>query len=182
MDEMIGRSYEEGLMTLKTIIETTYTELDSETYNIQESEWEARFYYGKRSTLAFTDMENFFGENYGKINSYLNLKKIKTIGAPSAIYFSFDEEKGISDCAAVMGIEKPIKPEDFELFEIPKSKVLVIDYYGAFNQSAKAHYAMDAYMKSKLITQKFVIEEYVTDPITEKDTSKWLTKIYYVIN
>ena len=26
-----------------------------------------------------------------------------------------------------------------------------------------------------------VIEEYVTDPMSEKDTTKWLTNIYYMI-
>jgi effector-binding domain-containing protein len=182
MDEMIGKSYEEGLMTLKTILETSYNDLEAQAFDIQETEWELRYYYGKRSTLAFSEMENFFGENYSKISGYLQQKKINMIGSPSAIYFSFDEEKGISDCAAVMGIDKPIKPEDFELFEIPKSKVLYIDYYGAYNQSAKAHYAMDAFMKNKNLTQKFVIEEYVTDPMAEKDTAKWLTKIYYVLN
>lgn len=182
MDEMIGKFYEEGLLTLKTILETTsFDAAESPHFDIKETDWEQRFYYGKRSTLNLTEMEKFFGENYSKISSYLQQKKIKTIGAPSAIYFSFDEEKGISDCAAVIGVEKSIKPEDFELYEIPKSKVLYIDYYGAYSQSAKAHYAMDAYMKSKNLTQKFVIEEYVTDPMSEKDTAKWLTKIYYVL-
>jgi effector-binding domain-containing protein len=88
----------------------------------------------------------------------------------------------MSDCAAVLGKEKPIKPEVFELFETPQSKVMTIDYFGAYSQTTKAHFAMDEYLKSKNLTQKFVIEEYVTDPMAEKDTTKWLTKIYYVLN
>ena len=28
---------------------------------------------------------------------------------------------------------------------------------------------------------EMVIEEYITDPSTEKDTSKWLTKIYFFV-
>ena len=41
---------------------------------------------------------------------------------------------------------------------------------------------MDAYMKANnLPMQTQVIEEYVTDPMHEKDTTKWLTNIYYVL-
>jgi effector-binding domain-containing protein len=40
---------------------------------------------------------------------------------------------------------------------------------------------MDDYLKAnKLKAGAPVIEEYVTDPGTEPDESKWLTKIYYL--
>ena len=46
----------------------------------------------------------------------------------------------------------------------------------------QAHLAMDKYIKANnLPTQTHVIEEYVTDPMHEKDTAKWLTNIYYVL-
>ena len=57
----------------------------------------------------------------------------------------------------------------------------MIEYFGAYDKSANAHYAMDAYMKEKGITQSLVLEEYANDPMTEKDTAKWQTDIYYRI-
>jgi hypothetical protein len=36
-------------------------------------------------------------------------------------------------------------------------------------------------MKSKGLTNGPVIEEYVTDPMNEADTTKWLTNIYYTL-
>lgn len=104
------------------------------------------------------------------------------LSAPSAIYFTFDEKAMQTECAAVFSIkDNNKKMEDWERFQVPASKVLLIEYYGAYDKSANAHYAMDAYMKGKGLTQSFVIEEYVTDPMMEKDTSKWLTNIFYVI-
>lgn len=50
-----------------------------------------------------------------------------------------------------------------------------------FEKGLRAHYAMDAYMKEKGLMQSVVVEEYITDPMTEKDPAKWLTKIYYVV-
>lgn len=41
--------------------------------------------------------------------------------------------------------------------------------------------AMGKYLSEKGLTQQLVVEEYVTDPVAEKDTSKWLTNIYYVL-
>ena len=41
---------------------------------------------------------------------------------------------------------------------------------------------MDEYMKDfGLLNNPPIIEEYVTDPSTEKDPAKWLTKIIYYI-
>jgi effector-binding domain-containing protein len=40
---------------------------------------------------------------------------------------------------------------------------------------------MDVYLKEKNLTHSYVIEEYVTDPMMEKDTAKWLTNIFYLI-
>ena len=41
---------------------------------------------------------------------------------------------------------------------------------------------MDDYFKANgLEPSKLVMEEYVTDPGAEPDTSKWLTKIYYFL-
>jgi effector-binding domain-containing protein len=53
---------------------------------------------------------------------------------------------------------------------------------GGYSGIGKAHEAMDAYMASNKLEQKApVIEEYITDPGSEPDSSKWLTKIMYLI-
>jgi effector-binding domain-containing protein len=62
--------------------------------------------------------------------------------------------------------------------------MLKIAYYGAYDGSMNmpAHEAIDAYIKEKGLTHYGnVIEEYVTDPMAEKDTTKWLTNIYYMV-
>jgi len=45
-----------------------------------------------------------------------------------------------------------------------------------------AHEALGAYMEEKnMKLVGAVMEEYVTDPMSEKDQSKWLTKISYPV-
>lgn len=72
--------------------------------------------------------------------------------------------------------------KDFQAFKIGGGKALVIDYLGDYAKTAEAHLAMAEYMTgNKLRNIPPSIESYVTDPGTEPDTAKWLTKVIYFV-
>lgn len=180
MDKMLGPDFEKGLANLKTAMEALPAEPTAH-YDIEEMNWDAKTYYGVKAKLAFDKLAAFFGPAYGKIGEAMKKAKAEMKSAPSAIYFSFDEKTMVTDVAAVIEVANGTKLEGVEKFETPAGKVLKIAYYGAYDKVANAHYAMDAYMKEKSLTQSYAIEEYVTDPMTEKDTAKWLTNIFYLV-
>lgn len=180
MDKMMGADFEKGLTKFKTEIESMPA--PGPKYEITQVDWTEKTFVGKRGTYAFDKLSDFFGENYPKIFEELGKAKVEPTMAPSAIYFKWDDEKGEADCAAVSCVPNGTKIKGYETFAVPNSKVLQIAYYGAYEKSINAHLAMDAYMKANnLPMQTQVIEEYVTDPMHEKDTAKWLTNIYYVL-
>ncbi len=181
MDKTLGNLFEKGLSKFKTAMESMPVETATAPYDVQELNWEAKTYYGKRARLGFTNMADYIGKTYGAIGEAMKKAKAEAIGAPKAIYFSFDETSMVADFAPVMEVANSTKLNGLEKFDTPAGKVLLIDYYGPYDKSARAHYAMDAYMKEKGLSQSVVVEEYVTDPMTEKDSAKWLTKIYYVV-
>lgn len=180
MDKMIGPDYETGLANLKKQIESMPTETAT-NYEVKELNWDAKTFYGVKDKLSFEKLSEFFGTSYGKIGEALGKAKAQPVGMPKAIYFTFDEKTMITDVAAVMEVANGTKLDGVEKFETPAGKVLLIEYFGAYEKSANAHYAMDAYMKEKGLTQSFVIEEYANDPMTEKDTAKWQTNIFYLV-
>lgn len=180
MDKMVGPDFEKGLIKLKTAMESMPVE-SAAHYDIEEMNWDVKTYYGIKTNTTFDKLSVFFAESYGKIGKAMKKAKVDMVSAPSAIYFSFDEKTMVTDVAAVMEVPNGTKLDGVEKFEIPAGKVLKIAYYGAYDKSANAHYAMDAFMKAKGMTQSYVLEEYVTDPTVEKDTTKWLTNIYYMI-
>ena len=180
MDKMLGPDFEKGLLKLKTVMESMPTEVAAH-YDINEMEWDAKTFYGKKETLTFDKLAVFFGKSYGLVGAELGKAKAQMIGQPKAIYFSFDEKTMVTEVAAVVEVANGTKLANVEKFETPAGKVLKIEYYGAYDKSANAHYAIDAYMKEKGMKQSYVIEEYVTDPMTEKDTAKWLTNIFYMV-
>lgn len=180
MDKIIGPDYETGLANLKKEIESMPAET-AVNYEVKELNWDAKTFYGRKVKLSFDKLPAFFGLAYGSIGEALGKAKAQPIGMPKAIYFTFDEKTMVTDVAAVMEVANGTKLEGVEKFETPAGKVLLIEYFGAYEKSANAHYAMDAYMKANGLTQTFVLEEYANDPMTEKDTAKWQTNIFYLV-
>ncbi len=178
-EKMMGRDFNNGIAKMKTALESLAPA--TANYEVKELKWDAKTYYGIKTNTTFDKLAAFFGESYGKIGAAIGKAKAQPIGAPKAIYWSFNEKTMVTDVAAVMEFANGTKIADLEKWEVPASKVLLIEYYGAYDKSAAAHYAMDAYMKEKGLTQNIVLEEYVTDPMNEKDTAKWLTNIIYVL-
>ena len=71
--------------------------------------------------------------------------------------------------------------EGFESYEL-SGDCLVIEYYGEYEGTGKAHEAMEKYMKWHGIEfGEVAAEEYVTDPTEGTDPSEILTKIIYPI-
>jgi len=184
MDGMIGKDYEGGLADLKKLVEGIASSDTFRGYKIEATELSPRTYVGKKDTVPFTDMETFLGANFGAAMGALLKKKAPIAGMPSGIYFMWDEPNQQTVMAAVVPVEGEYALPGFDA--IPASgPALKIAFYGSFDASAEAHYAMDDYLAAKGLEygdDDLVIEEYVTDPATEPDTTKWLTNIYYVLN
>jgi effector-binding domain-containing protein len=55
-------------------------------------------------------------------------------------------------------------------------------HFGAYDKTMYMYTAMDEYIQEfKLEETGGPIEEYITDPMSEPDTSKWQTNIYFPV-
>jgi len=183
MDGMIGTDYESGLADLKKLSEGVAGSDTFRGFKIENTELSPRTYIGKKATVPFAEMEAFLGANFGAAMGALVKKKAPIAGMPSGIYFRWDEPNQQTVMAAVVPVEGTYTLPGFDA--IPAGgPALKIAFYGSFDASAEAHYAMDDYLLAKGLEygdEDLVIEEYVTDPATEPDTTKWLTNIYYIL-
>lgn len=186
MDEMIGKDFQKGLDKLKARVESNpnASAAAAPSYTIQEVDAPAMTYIMKKGEVTFEQIPAFFGEHLPKIFQEIEKQKLQPAGNPSGLFFKWDEKNMKTEMAAavpVVGDEKT-KVAGYETLNLPASKTLVIDYYGDYAKTHGAHYAMNAYMKEKKMEMNGpMIEEYITDPGVEKDTAKWLTKIYYKV-
>lgn len=184
MKGMLDKEFDNGLANLKKLCESKSAEAPKVSYEVHETDMTDRVYIAKRDSLTFDKISEFYSTNLPAIFEAVGKAKLEPAGAPSGLFFSWDEANKSALMAAAIPVKGDAKTtvKGFETIVVPAGKNLHIAYMGSYEKSADAHYAMDAYIKEKNMEQLMpVIEEYVTDPMHEPDTNKWLTNIYYPV-
>lgn len=185
MEDALGKDFEKGLEKLKNSVEelAENQEVNEPSTKIQTVDVPMRKFIGRRSVVKFENMEAFYSENFSDAYKTIGEKQLEFDGSPSGIYFSWEPENGEADMAAalpVKNLEDDI--EGFETFELG-GKALKIVYMGSYDHLDVPHNAMESYIqKNDLEVLGPALEEYITDPGNEPDTTKWETHIYYFID
>jgi len=178
MDKMIGKDFERGLELLKNICEEEASVVLS--YEVKQVDFPAKSYAIIQQEIQFSEVAGFFTKAYGIIQQVINKKGMRMAGVPAGVYYSWDEQKMTTNMAAAIPIKGSVAEGDVKTIDLPASKAYMVEYYGPYDKSMAAYQALDFYfMKNKLTFKTPVVEEYITDPASEPDTSKWLTKIYF---
>jgi Transcriptional regulator, effector-binding domain/component len=181
LDAAMQKEFDSGLASLKEIVESSPA-LTTQ-FEIQEIDYPAQHFVVTRETVKIENIQKFYQENLPKLFQTCMSKKLEMDGQPCGIFFTYDEEKNESDMAAAVPVKKAMDlGENMKAFTQGNGKALLIDYYGDYEGSVHAHNAMMAYIEGKNYKiGPSVIEQYITDPTTEADPNKWLTKIYYFL-
>ena len=184
LDPLVGPDFEQGLAGIKKICE-----------NMNNSKFETVEvlgvkYYTIREKVNMANIQQFYTENYPKLMQKIAEDKMEMTGMPRGIYYTWDEATQTSDMAAAIPVSPipelgnankrvNIGPGEADVYD----NFIVYSYYGDYSQLGSAHEGLGKACKATFSKQPVVVmEEYVTDPGTEPDMSKWLTRIYYVIN
>lgn len=183
IDKMLGDDFDKGLTKLKTMIEAMPTTKTYRGYEVQEMDAPANYFIGYREKINMDEMtSDRFGIYLTKVFAAVNAAKIEMTGNPCGLFFLWDEANKQVDLAYAVPVKTKAEVKGFSSFEVPAGKLLVIDYYGPYNGTGEAHFAMDDYMKEHNLKSGIPVwEQYITDPTTEPDTMKWLTKVFYPV-
>ncbi|HRP00721.1 MAG TPA: SRPBCC family protein [Flavobacteriales bacterium] len=192
MDKMIGPDFEKGLANLKALAEeeqaAVLAEKASRTvdgYLIETVEGAETVYIGMRDKkLKWKDMGAFFGTHFPAIGAALGAAQLEMAGAPSGVYWAWNDKDQTTDMMAAMPVKGDASTQvaGYTTHVVPAGRRLKVAYYGDYTKNMDAHLAIDTYIREKGLTHYGnVIEEYVTDPMAEPDTAKWLTNIYYMV-
>lgn len=191
MDKFVGPMFEKGLSNLKTLVEEkakaqkeSQAKMSSSNYSFGIQDRPAMSYILKREKVPFDQIANFYGQNLPAIATAVAASGAEMIGQPCGVFYAWDVENSTADmCAAIPVASADVQIEGYQTVTLPAGRAVKVAYYGPYAGSADAHYAMDDYIKANNLTQNGpVIEQYITDPTQEPDTSKWLTDIYYAVD
>lgn len=184
MDKSMGPVFDDGLRSLKELSESAPAM--AATYQVQETDWTAKTCLATaKKKLSASEIGGFMGQNYPKIATEIGKAGGKP-GIPLAVYYSWDEKAMNGELVAAIPYEGvkggTIKSKDFSNLELPATKAYKVDYYGWYDKMMPAYAALNAKINGMGIQHPdLTIEEYVSDPMSEKDTSKIHTIIYYVV-
>ena len=182
MDKAITPMFDKGLANLKAMIEGDLSK-EYNGFKVNLIEWPGKSFAAIRSTINMDDVEGFFGSTMPKLAGALTANNVQMAGAPCGLYYTWDEESKTTDLASAIPVATKFQAEDVQIISIAAGPSLLIDSYGSYDKLGNVHGALDEFMKTTGVSIKVpVIEEYITDPMTETDTAKWLTKVYYLLD
>jgi len=174
---MLGGQFEKGLQNLKKYCETQAAGMPQ--VQIQEMDFPAHMYAGVRQVVNMADMGKFFMDNMPNLGKGLGAKEI---GAPVGLYWTWDTVSHTTELAAAMPVSDTSKKvKGISYFYVPASKAYMTAYKGPYSGIGNPHMAISKYMANKGLQHGLIIDEYVTDPGKEKDSTKWQTNIYYLV-
>ncbi len=188
LNKAFGADYEKGLDQLQKRCEDFYTPKDYLGYAVVDSMQGPRFFASTaRQVVSVADIPVFLAKNYGALGQIFTMQKLEMDGMPCGYYWPFAEmANGKFDMAAAVPFKhKAKKPPalgpEIDVEELG-GRALTIDHFGSYEKTALAHEALDKYMaEHKLALMPPAIEEYMNDPMVEKDTAKWLTRVIYFV-
>jgi len=177
VNAFVGKDFENGLSNLKKVCEQI-AHPKYRGYEVAESEIPAKFYLAIRETIDTAAVSAYYAEHLPRLMTMVIDKKLTMAGAPSGLFWTWAKE---ADMAAAIPVAEKVKLDSAQTYQIG-GRALTIEYFGPYNKTGEAHLALDDYMlEKKLQSIPPVIEEYVTDPTSEPDTMKWLTKVIYFV-
>ena len=180
---MMTKNFNRQLDLLDSVIQEDKAKIPvAPVYSVEQVEREAITYMGMKKEMPMADITSaYYGQMYGSMMGAAT-GVFDTTHAPVALYWTWDEEKQTSLMTAGLATTAESAPEGFELYELPAGSYMSVDYYGAYDGMKGAHEAIWAHMQANnMEMSEPTIEEYITDPQTEPDSSKWLTRVMYPI-
>ncbi len=175
---------ETTLLSCKTFVESIPRETPKmeKQVNFEEVTLEAKPALSIKINTDMAHISEEIGKAYGQIMSYIKANGITVTGAPYSLYEKWNPPTEVAFIAAVPVSNKVNGNTNIKMIKTPSGKMLKVVYFGAYDKTGYVYHAYDEYAASNnLETRGGPWEEYITDPTTEPDTTKWQTNIYFPI-
>ena len=171
-------TFNQGLAKLKDVSEDLRLDNISEVKEVQ---------LVQRHSFVITDsaiMQKLsikMDEMFGKLMIFTGKRNIQPAGVPFTIYYKWSNDGFTTFACGIPIAEKTYGLREINYLEMPEGKAIMVTHWGNY-KSSKPYEALDNYLKNNgLQMDGPPWEEYITDPKTEADTSKWETRVYYPV-
>ncbi|MBK9109655.1 MAG: hypothetical protein IPM92_15100 [Saprospiraceae bacterium] len=180
MPATLDATLQNDLEGIKTYIE----QLVKTEFGIQKSSFTEKHYIGILDIIVNSKIPQYYAKSLPKVYKFLDSLGVKFVGPPVGLIFGWEAKLGQVLIMAALPVEKPMPNyTGYTSYTIKPTDCYKLENYGSYTSLRNAHtkltYIMD---NSPYILGAPIIEEYVTSPSQEPDTSKWLTNVYYLFD
>ena len=180
MEPEMNKAFEYNLNKIKEIAEAK----PKFTVNITEELVVPISYVGLKHTMSPKDMDAISKEmekRYTELYTNLQKSKVKITGSPFCLFPSYSEESMDMVCAVPVDTYAKL-PAKYKVEQTQGGRAVKAVHKGAYDKMQPVHDQLNQYIEfKKLEINGAPWEVYVTDPTMEKDTTKWITEIYYPV-
>lgn len=178
MNKWLAADFTKGLNNLNDVAQKWQHD---GTYVVEPVAIPLFHYVSLRQQTDMGQISAEMGAVYGELMTFATRNNLRMAGFPYAIYHQFEGTRVDMECG--LPVDRAINSEGkFLCGTFPETRCAGVEYYGDYNQLERAHTAIQQWIK----THGFQlagppVEVYATDPQSEPDPAKWLTRVYYPI-
>jgi len=184
IEKNLGPEFEKGLAALKASVEkVTVPTGTSAAYEVKEMDFPETKYALIRQEVKWNDIPVFYAGHISILLAEAQRQKIKP-GIATGLYFTWDNRQQLTDMAAAIPLPegKELGSPIIRMETIKSGKAIYTDHFGAYDKSLAAWTFLRQYIASHNLKEKApVIEQYLNDPATVKDTAKWQTRVMMLV-
>jgi effector-binding domain-containing protein len=141
-------------------------------------------YVGVSSTMDPRDMAAVMkqmSKSYSDLFGMLKKSKVEMNGNPFCLFPKYSAESMDMVCALPVAPDAKL-PAKYKVAQTSGGKAVKATHNGAYDKLEATHNELNKYIAfKKLQISGAPWEVYVTDPMVEKDTAKWVTEVYYPV-
>lgn len=182
MKPEMNKAFDYNLSKLKELAEAK----PKFTVPLSTEQTNAVSYIGITSTMSFDDLQNMdkqMSKSYTELMGVLAKAKIEMVGSPFCIYNEWNEETKQTNFTCAIPVPEGAKlPAKYVIQKTSGGQAVKGINYGSYENLESTHGQIEKYIDFKglqIIGAPWEI--YVTDPEMEKDTTKWITEVYYPV-
>jgi effector-binding domain-containing protein len=143
-------------------------------------------YIGISTTMGYEDEKAIaaqMGKSFGELASVLAKARVDMTGPAFALYPMWDEATKQMEMVCAFPVSADAKlPPKYKVMQTSGGKAIKGIHTGDFGKMMATHEEIMKYISlKKLEINGAPSEVYITDPMAEKDTTKWVTEIYYPV-
>lgn len=176
----IEKSFEYAGEKIKGIAEAKPTF----THVFTEEDVPSVSYVGLTTTMSPKDQAAISaqaGKMFTELDNMLKKAKVAITGYPFCLYPKYTEESMDMVCAFPVAADAKV-PAKYKVRQTEGGLAVKGVHQGSYDKLQTIHNEIASYIKYKNLTENGVVwEVYVTDPMMEKDTAKWITEVYYPV-